>query len=169
MLRGPAGDLGLALGAIRVALLALGLAALLWGCAGGQTQGVRGTGAGREVAEAALEQEGRPYRYGAADPDKGFDCSGLALWAHRQVGVKLPRSAREQAKGGRKIGRDSLRPGDLVFFDISGRKARADHVGVWIGQGSFVHAPSSGGRVRRDRLEEPYWRRRYLTARRWVR
>lgn len=148
--------------AARAALALLLPLLALAGCATAPTGGAGGRGA-LAAAEAA-DQKGVPYRYGGADPS-GFDCSGLARWCWSKAGVVLPRRARDQFAKGRKVGKKELRPGDLVFFSMSGGRA-PDHVGVYQGGGLFIHAPSSGGKVRSDRLDDPYWSRRAMGARR---
>jgi len=132
--------------------------ALLAGCAG-LPPGPQG------AAAEARAQLGRHYHYGGVAPAMGFDCSGLAQWCWSRQGLKLPRTAREQFRKGRKVRLKDLEPGDLVFFDTLGA-GHASHVGLWQGKGRFIHAPSSGGVVREDRLCDPYWARRYMGARR---
>jgi cell wall-associated NlpC family hydrolase len=100
---------------------------------------------------------GTPYRYGGTSPERGFDCSGLVQYAYARAGVRIPRTVARQWRQAHPVAWSTLRPGDLVFFDTS---AKGGHVGVYVGNGEFIHAPSSGGRVRRDRLDNPYWRPR---------
>ena len=107
---------------------------------------------------------GKPYRYGGATP-AGFDCSGLVFFSYRQAGVALPRQTDHQLRASEPISPRSLRRGDLVFFDQEGKKN--SHVGIYLGDGVFVHAPSSGKRVRSDRLDSPYWRKHFSEARRF--
>jgi len=109
---------------------------------------------------------GTPYRYGGSDPREGFDCSGLVQYTHRQAGIAVPRTARAQYNASRPVSRRQLRPGDLVFFRIDGR--RISHVGIYLGDGRFIHAPSSGQKVTTARLDDPYWRRHYSGAGRFV-
>ena len=113
----------------------------------------------------ALGLVGARYRYGGNQPDSGLDCSGLVRWAYREVpGVALPRAAASMyAMGLPRIDAAGLAPADLVFFRI-GR--RVSHVGIYIGEGRFVHAPSRGGQVRVDRLDDRYWKPRFVGARR---
>jgi cell wall-associated NlpC family hydrolase len=115
----------------------------------------------------ALGLVGTPYRYGGNTPDGGFDCSGLIGYVYRDAaGIKLPRSTRElismRAPG---VGRDALQSGDLVFFATNGG-SQVSHAGIYVGDGRFVHAPSSGGTVRLDSLSNTYWQRTYLNAKR---
>jgi murein DD-endopeptidase len=115
------------------------------------------------AAAEAVKLVGAPYRYGGMSP-KGFDCSGLVLYSYRQAGVTLPHSTEQQRHLGKPVRRSELRPGDLVFFDQQGKKH--GHVALYVGNGEIVHAPSSGKRVRRDRLDSPYWKKHLSEARR---
>ncbi|MCS7065199.1 MAG: LysM peptidoglycan-binding domain-containing C40 family peptidase [Fimbriimonadales bacterium] len=117
----------------------------------------------RRVLEIASRYLGRPYRYGGSS-SRGFDCSGFALHVYRSVGVNLPHSSSAQARVGKPVPRHQLQPGDLVFFRTRGR--RISHVGIYIGNGKFIHASSARGRVRIDSLNEGYYKRRYAGARR---
>ena len=122
-------------------------------------------GAAERAAGYALNMVGKRYRYGGAGPATGFDCSGLVQFSYRRAGVRLPRSTEHQLVSSRPISRSQLRRGDLVFFDQEGRKN--SHVGIYLGAGRFVHAPSSGKRVRTDRLDSPYWARHLSSIRRF--
>lgn len=104
-------------------------------------------GAASEAVRFAYAQLGKPYRWGAAGPD-GYDCSGLTSAAWRAAGVALPHNARAQYGAVARIGRDQLRPGDLVFYysDIH-------HVGLYVGDGRIIHAPQHGERIRFDRFD----------------
>ena len=118
----------------------------------------------QEVVMTALGLMGSPYRYGGSHPSTGFDCSGLVNYVFQAAaGARLPRTTGAQAASSRRISRRDLRAGDLVFFNTMGR---ADsHVGIYVGDGRFVNAPSSGGQVRIDRLDNPYFARRFDSAR----
>jgi cell wall-associated NlpC family hydrolase len=109
---------------------------------------------------------GVPYRFGGDTPDSGFDCSGFVRWVYReQPKVELPRASQEMARfAAPSVEPQALRAGDLVFFRIRG--SRISHVGIYIGDERFVHAPSRGGRVRIDRLDDRYWQRRFAGAKR---
>jgi cell wall-associated NlpC family hydrolase len=109
-----------------------------------------------------MDMLGQPYRRGGTGPG-GFDCSGLVAYAGRQVGLKFPRTAREQQRGGVPVARAALEPGDLVFMRLRGRQ---HHVGIMIDGVHFVHAPSSGGRVRVDSLDSKPYASRILAVRR---
>jgi cell wall-associated NlpC family hydrolase len=140
------------------------------GCAGtprasSAQPAAQGTGGVAErAAHYAAQLVGKPYRYGGASPSTGFDCSGLVQWSYAQAGRKLPRSTDDQRVALQRIRVSELRRGDLIFFDQEGKKN--SHVGIYVGNGEFVHAPSSGKRVRRDRLDTPYWSKHISEARR---
>lgn len=89
---------------------------------------------------------------------QGFDCSGLVYYSHARAGLHAPRTVAEQKSSAIPLRAAELRPGDLVFFDTD---YKGGHVGIFVGDGRFIHAPSSGGRVRLDRLDAPYWRRHF--------
>ncbi len=107
--------------------------------------------AGGRVAELASRFVGTPYRFGGAAPG-GFDCSGLVWYVHREAGIAVPRTAAEQRAAASPVPREQLRPGDLVFFYTP-----QDHVGIYLGEGEFVHAPATGRRVERARLDSPFF------------
>lgn len=124
-----------------------------------------GPEASDRAAEQALKLVGKRYRYGGTTPTRGFDCSGLVQYSFRQAGVVLPRTTEDQRRASTRIRTTSLRRGDLVFFDQEGKKN--SHVGIYLGNGNFVHAPSSGKYVRTDSLDSPYWNRHLSEARRF--
>ena len=112
------------------------------------------------MARLAQEQVGRPYVYGASGP-ASFDCSGLGHFAHRNaLGVEVPRTAREQFARASPVTRNRLRPGDLVFFQSGPGKGL--HVGIYVEDPLFIHAPSSGRQVCYASLEDSYWRESLL-------
>lgn len=119
----------------------------------------------KTVLQRALALLGTPYRWGGTSPDKGFDCSGLVGYVFRNaLGIELPRVSREMAKSGELISdRAKLNEGDLVFF---GRSGRVDHVGIYVGEGRFVHAPRTGKDVMVSSLETGYWSGKFMQARR---
>jgi cell wall-associated NlpC family hydrolase len=119
---------------------------------------------GGVIVSAATAVLGQPYRYGGSAPG-GFDCSGLVAYAAGVAGLRLPRSAAEQLRSGMPIGRQDLRPGDLVFMHLAHKQL---HVGVAIDYGHFVHAPSKGGYVRIDSLNASPYARGFIGARRIV-
>jgi len=119
----------------------------------------------RDLARAALTQLGVKYRYGGTTPNTGFDCSGLVVYAAEQsLGLKLPRRAADMARVGVAVKRAELQVGDLVFFNTRGR--RFSHMGIYLGDQQFVHAPRTGAVVRVERMDKAYWQTRYNGARR---
>jgi cell wall-associated NlpC family hydrolase len=119
------------------------------------------------LVEHAFEHLGVRYRRGGTSPESGLDCSGLVQRVFRNAaGIELPRTAREMSRLGLKVDRNALQPGDLVFFNT--RRNAYSHVGIYIGEGRFVHAPSSGGVVRVEEIRQKYWATRFNGARRIV-
>jgi cell wall-associated NlpC family hydrolase len=116
------------------------------------------------IVATALELRGTQYRNGGSEPSQGFDCSGLVQWVFAKHGTALPRETREQYQSGRKIDDDEVQPGDLVFFETVSKGP--SHVGIALGGGEFVHAPSSRGVVRVESYNSDYWAGRWLGARR---
>lgn len=114
-----------------------------------------------EVIRSAGQLIGTPYRYGGNNPG-GFDCSGLVQYTHRMAGVDVPRTTAAQLAQARVPERRTLLPGDLLFFEIDWQKSR--HVGIYEGDGTFIHAPSSGKRVSRASLRNPYWNSRLIAT-----
>jgi len=113
----------------------------------------------------ALRALGTRYTYGGRSPQAGFDCSGLIAHAFEQAaGIHLPHNAQAQSKAGRPVKRRDLAPGDLVFYNT--RDQPFSHVGMYLGNGRFIHAPKPGSRVRIERLDTPYWQARFNGARR---
>ena len=154
----------------RLLLLCGALAATLSGCAGASNRPSApdlepsvGASTAETAAEIALAQVGRPYRYGGDDP-AGFDCSGLVSYSYARTGISVSRETRTLRAQARRIDIAQLRPGDLLFFDQEGKQY--SHVGIYLGDQRFVHAPSSGGHVRIDRLDSDYWERHFVEARR---
>lgn len=114
-------------------------------------------GEANDILFRAIGLVGTPYRWGGNTPAGGFDCSGLVDYIYRtSAGIKLPRTSHQMARvEGQKVRKMThLASGDLVFFDIGGA---ISHVGVYVGKGRFVHAPNSGGTVRLDDIDGPYW------------
>ena len=121
----------------------------------------------REIGLFALSLVGINYRYGGESPERGLDCSGLIRYVFQQVtGVTLPRTTKELSRIGKDIGTPDLEPGDLVFFNT--RRFAFSHVGIYIGNDRFIHAPSRGGEVGVASLGSAYWQKRYNGARRLV-
>lgn len=125
----------------------------------------RASNGAQQMAASALSLLGINYRFGGNSPDTGFDCSGLVRHVVRNaLGLDLPRTAREMARLGERIPLTDLKPGDLVFFNTMRRTF--SHVGIYLGDNRFVHAPSSGGEVRVEDMSERYWVARFQGARR---
>jgi len=123
------------------------------------------TDRGDAAAALAAKMVGKPYKYGGSSPS-GFDCSGLVSYSFKQAGVALPHNTAQQRTTSRLIKVAELRRGDLLFFDQEGKKH--GHVGIYLGEGRFVHAPSSGKSVRTDALSNPYWKKHLTEARRAI-
>ncbi len=119
----------------------------------------------QDVLMRAIGLIGTPYRYGGNSPKNGFDCSGLVSYVFNDAAsIQLPRTTREQWRVlNNSVSNKRLIAGDLLFF-AQGRGI--DHVGIYVGEGRFVHAPSTGGTVRIDPINSPYWRKHYQGARR---
>ncbi|QYY25626.1 C40 family peptidase [Diaphorobacter sp. MNS-0] len=116
-----------------------------------------------DIAIHALGLVGTPYRYGGNTPDSGFDCSGLIGYVYTsRAGVAPPRTVAQLSGFGQSIDADELRTGDLVVFG----RGRPTHAGIYVGEGRFVHAPSSGGTVRLDHLQSRYWSQQFASFRR---
>lgn len=155
---------------MRRLLLPSMLLTMLAGCSTAPYHAPASTGSTKPTAELsdraadhALKMVGKPYRYGGSSP-AGFDCSGLVMHSYRQAGLSLPHNTDKQRLAGRPIKVAELRRGDLLFFHQEGKKY--GHVGIYVGGGKFVHAPSSGKSVRSDRLDSPYWSKHLSEARR---
>jgi hypothetical protein len=119
-----------------------------------------------ELVRTAKRYVGTPYRWGGESARTGFDCSGLTMTVYRLNGLDLPRNSRAQFKAGVPIARSALQKGDLVFF-YTGRKGRVSHVGIYTGDGNFIHAPSRGKSIRISAMSSDYYRKRYMGARRY--
>lgn len=149
----------------RWGLLALILAlALLTACAGPRSRARQQVA--NNVLIGAMSLVGTPYHWGGNSPQGGFDCSGLVQYVFaEQARLQLPRTTRAQSRlSGSKLKRGKLRGGDLVFF--RGGSRRISHVGIYVGDKRFVHAPTSGGTVRLDSLDNPYWKKHFRYGRR---
>ena len=118
---------------------------------------------GLAAASLAIEQIGKTYQYGSEGPG-AFDCSGLVFFVFGSQGINLPRTARDQARVGRQIAENQLIPGDLLFFALDGD--HISHVGIYIGRGDFVHAPSAGKVVCKESLDSSWWDQRMRVIRR---
>lgn len=119
----------------------------------------------QEILMNALSLTGVKYKYGGTTPETGLDCSGFVRYVFQQAAhLTLPRSTRAISQQGQSIPQDQLQPGDLVFFNTL--KNAFSHVGIYLGDGKFVHAPSSGGKVHVADMNDRYWTKRYNGARR---
>jgi hypothetical protein len=116
------------------------------------------------IVQTARRFIGTSYRWGGTSPEEGFDCSGLTMTVYRLNGLDLPRNSWDQFRAGRPVPRKALKAGDLVFFATSGTN-RISHVGIYIGHGKFIHAPSQGKAVRTESLNNSYFVIRYQGAR----
>jgi len=118
-----------------------------------------------EISIQAMSLVGVPYRWGGNTPDAGFDCSGLVRYVvDRAASVNLPRTTADMSSRGESVEPDGIAPGDLIFFNTTGRPH--SHVGIYVGKLRFVNAPSTGGTVRLDYLTNPYWAKRFDGIRR---
>jgi cell wall-associated NlpC family hydrolase len=118
-------------------------------------------GRGASIANYALTLRGIRYRFGGATPD-GFDCSGLVFYAHRHFGLDVPRTSSAQSEAVESVKEKKLQPGDLVFFKIGSH--RVNHVGIYIGERRFVHAPGAGKPVTVDSLDEEFYADSFFSA-----
>lgn len=139
---------------------------LVAGCATAPSKRVTGysASAGDKAADTALTMIGRPYKF-TGDTPGGFDCSGLVRYSYLTAGMDVPHGTGLLKNSTRSVGLRNARKGDLLFFVQSGKKY--SHVGIYVGNGQFVHAPSTGGKVRTDSIADPYWKKHYLDTRRF--
>ncbi len=134
---------------------------------GDQVEQVRHT-VGEKASELVVNAMGFlgvPYKRGGSSAETGFDCSGFVRATYEQtIGLVLPRRASEQAAATQAIDRTDLKPGDLVFFNTMRRAF--SHVGIYVGDGKFIHAPRSGAQIRVEDMRDAYWKTRFNGARR---
>jgi cell wall-associated NlpC family hydrolase len=116
---------------------------------------------GSAIAELAMGMVGARYRYGGTDPNEGFDCSGLVFYAYNQAGFSVPRTSREQFRAAHKIALGQAGAGDLMFFQD---QTKLSHVGIYLGEGLFVHAPADGQRVAIASLDSPYYQQHLVAV-----
>ena len=112
-----------------------------------------------KIIQVAKSQLGKPYRYGGLSPKTGFDCSGLINYSYKKVGLSIPRTTTQLYRASKPVKKRHLKAGDLVFFRINRKKI--SHVGLYLGNNRFIHAPSSGKRVNIANLGDKYWRTRF--------
>jgi len=120
-----------------------------------------------KLVKTAHNYIGIPYKWGGTSPKTGFDCSGLTSTTYKKNGISIARTSSRQYRQGKAVTKNQLRKGDLVFF-ATGRAWRVSHVGMYIGDGKFIHAPSSGKKVRIERLNNSWYRKRFVGAKRFV-
>jgi hypothetical protein len=131
---------------------------------------IRKTGKGdlrKELVKTAKRFIGIPYRWGGTTAENGFDCSGLTMVSYRLNGLNLPRVSRSQYKAGKWVAKAKLRPGDLVFFATKGG-TRVTHVGMYAGNGEFIHAPRTGKKVRMEKLSNKFFAKTYVGGRTYL-
>ena len=152
----------------RLLVAMLALIVLSTACASGQTSTKYRPkeSVGTSAARHALNMVGTSYRYGGSHPAQGFDCSGLVQYSYKRAGVVVPRNTKLQRRSSKAVSHTRLKRGDLLFFNQAGK--RSGHVAIYVGEDRFVHAPSSGKRVRVDSLKNRYWRRHLSSARRFT-
>ena len=150
-----------------IPLIIMAAALLIAGCAHTPAKQVPGysASAGDKAADTAVAMIGRPYKF-TGDTPVGFDCSGLVRYSYLTAGMDLPHGTKALMGITRSVGLRNARRGDLLFFVQEGKKY--SHVGIYVGNDQFVHAPSTGGKVRRDSITDPYWNKHYLDTRRFL-
>ncbi len=118
-----------------------------------------------ELAMTAMTLIGSHYKYGGNSPETGIDCSGLVRYVFKEAwGATVPRTSLELSRAGEEVSEADLQPGDLVFYNT--RRRSYSHVGIYLGDNKFIHAPSSGKKVRIDNMDMAYWKSRFNGARR---
>ena len=122
------------------------------------------SGGNSKLVELAKSKLGCKYVWGATG-ENTFDCSGLTSWCHKQIGISIPRTSLEQSRSGKSVSKSDLQPGDLVFFKTT--SAPVGHVGMYVGNGQFIHAPNKSKPVKYDSLSSSYYSSRYVCARRY--
>jgi cell wall-associated NlpC family hydrolase len=148
------------------AAVALSGVIMLSGCVSVPAKPVSGysAGAGEKAATTAVSMIGRPYRY-KGDSPAGFDCSGLVRYSYLSAGMYAPHGTKELRKATIAVSSQTTRKGDLLFFSERGKNY--SHVGIYLENNLFVHAPGKRGKVRTDSLTDPYWKKSFLEARRF--
>ncbi len=151
-------------------LLLMTLTLLLSGCASDEKTPLtiapaKSVPGNSRAVNDALQLQGQPYAFGGESPGKGFDCSGLVVYVYNRQGLRLPRDTQSLARELPEVRPEQRVPGDLLFFNISGKTF--SHVGIYVGDDQFVHAPSTRtGHVMTSSLSQPYWRERFVAVRR---
>ncbi len=119
------------------------------------------------IVQNAIQNLGRPYKWGGTSPHKGFDCSGLIVYTHQKANIQIPRTAKAQFLSGKPLTKKNLRPADLVFFK-NPYSEKVYHVGVYIGENTFVHAPGKGRQVTYGYLSNPYFKKHYIGSKTYL-
>jgi cell wall-associated NlpC family hydrolase len=147
------------------------LAVMVAGCATKPDYPPRNTATGSEIirpqhpgVSIASSLVGAPYRYGGSTP-RGFDCSGLVYYSYRKAGIHVPRTTNSQMMHARPVPLRHIQAGDLLFFKLDRRSV--SHVGIYAGNGVFIHSPSTGKRVSFTSMSDPYWQLRLIAAGRY--
>ncbi len=136
----------------------------LTGCASAPPESTPPYAAHQPALDAAVSQLGAPYRYGGAT-SRGFDCSGLIYYSYRKAGIRVPRSTISQYRHAQPVALSDIQPGDLLFFRLAFHSI--SHVGIYAGNGRFIHAPSKGEVVSYSSLKNLYWKKRLVAAGRY--
>jgi cell wall-associated NlpC family hydrolase len=140
---------------------------VLAGCTSGPPLTQSGAPRSPEIVFQALATAGVPYRRGGQSPETGFDCSGLVAHVYREAfGIELPHNARAQSRIGKPVAMAALEAGDLVFYNTERRAF--SHVGIYLGDHRFIHAPKPGAAVRVENMRADYWVRRFDGGRRII-
>lgn len=119
------------------------------------------------LVKSARDFIGVPYLWGGASSTTGFDCSGLTMTVYQLNGLNLPRHSREQYEAGIPVSRSQLQKGDLIFFALSGKR-KVSHVGIYVGDGKFIHAPSHGKKICVEYLSTPYFAKRFVSGQNYL-
>lgn len=125
------------------------------------------SGSRKIIVHHAINNLGKPYKWGGDSPSKGFDCSGLIVYTYQQADIYIPRTAKAQFSSGKPVIKKDLKPGDLVFFKNRNAQ-KVNHVGLFIGKNTFVHAPGQGRPVSYGYLTNPYFKKYYIGSRTYL-
>ena len=121
----------------------------------------------RIIVNQAIKCLGLPYKWGGHSPKKGFDCSGLVVFTHRKADISIARTAKAQFTNADSVSKENLLPADLIFFN-NPRESKTLHVGIYIGDGLFVHAPGKGRQVTYARLDNPYFSKHFIGSKTYL-
>jgi cell wall-associated NlpC family hydrolase len=144
-----------------LAIMAFSL--VLSGCGSSPYRSSKAAESKQAIIQTAQNLLGVKYRYGGTSPSQGFDCSGFVQYSHRLAGIYIPRTTGQQYKAVKRISRQYLKQGDLVFFKTAISRG-VSHVGIYLGNNKFIHAPSSGKHVKISSMKNRYWRKRFVGA-----